>query len=89
MAKIKNKLSGGLRKLFSAEIGNEHIEETGQSRDGRSAPGGVNPATLGTALDSVNQGYVIDGENMDAIASALRAMIRAHGEDVALSEFME
>jgi hypothetical protein len=43
------------KNFFWVEIGNEHLEETGQSRDGCSVPGGVNPATLASALDSLAQ----------------------------------
>lgn len=80
------KLSKGLRRLFEAEIDNEHLEETGQSRDGCSSPGGDNPATLGTTLDSIRQGLELDNEDMDKLETELLALIKVHSENKELKE---
>src|SRR5437867_4108584 len=70
-------ISQALRQLLRAEIGNEHGEQTGQSRDGRSSPGGSFPATLGSACDSLVQGYEpLDGFPVDQVQSELNALIQ-------------
>ncbi len=55
-------ISPELRRIFEIEIENEHLEETGSSRSGASSPGGANPATLGSVLDSIRQGLEVPGE---------------------------
>lgn len=83
------RLSANLNRLFECEINNEHLEKTGQSRDGSSAPGGINPATLGSALDSVNQGLDLDAVNMDVVAQELQSLLDEHGEDAEVRGFMD
>lgn len=80
--------SNGLIRLFVAEIANEHDEETGQSRDGASSPGGECPATLSSTLDSVGQGLEIDGEDMNALVAEIMLLIAIHGPDKEVAYFL-
>ncbi len=69
-----SKVSPALDRLFRAEIANER-------------EGGVAPARLWSALDSVRQGYDTGhGDDSDAIEAELEALIREHGEDMECAE---
>ena len=85
---MSDPISEGLRALFLAEIGNEHDKETGNSRDGRSAPGGASPATLGTALDSVRQGLELRVADMGQVRAELEALVSRHGEAAQVRDFL-
>lgn len=79
--------SASMNHLFEVEIGNEDCG--GASRDGGSSPGGVNPATLGSALDSVEQGLELSGDvDMDVLKVELRALIAEHGADRELADLV-
>lgn len=79
--------SANINRLFEVEIGNEDCG--GNSRDGGSSPGGANPATLGSALDSVEQGLELSGDvDMDALKAELRELIREHDEDCELADLV-
>ncbi len=79
--------SADMNHLFEVEIGNEDCG--GTSRDKGSSPGGVNPATLGSALDSVEQGLELSGDvDMDALEIELRALIAEHGADCELVDLV-
>lgn len=80
-------LSKGLRRLFEVEIDNEHIEETGCSRSGNSYPGGANPATLESCLDSLEQGLDI-GFDSQKLIKELKSLIRKHGEDTEVLDLL-
>lgn len=86
----KIEISEELESLFLDEIDNEHDEETGNSRSGSSSPGGVNPATLESTLDSLNQG-VYDDEDLDVekMAKQLEALIAEHGGETEVREFLD
>lgn len=86
-ANKKPELSEGIRRLFEIEIGNEDVG--GISRDGSSSPGGANPATLGTALDSVQQGLEVDDWDMDLLEEELEDLVRSHGDDAELGDLLE
>lgn len=88
----KTPISEGLERLFDCEIGNEEDPDgSGNSRDRGSSPGGVCPATLWSALDSVEQGLELDypTEDMDAIAEELKALIAKHGKNTEVREFLD
>lgn len=86
-AKEKPEISEGMRRLFEIEIANEDVG--GVSRSGASSPGGVNPATLGSALDSVQQGLEVDDHDMDLLEEELEDLIRFYGEDEELADLVE
>lgn len=85
-AKEKPEISEGMLRLFEIEIANEDVG--GVSRSGTSSPGGANPATLGTALDSVRQGLEVDDWDMDLLEEELEDLIRFYGEDEELSDLV-
>lgn len=69
-------VSWPLKRLFMAEVDNE-------------AEGGTSPATLGTAADSLRQGYEpYVGFDADAAAVELAALLDAHGGDALLEDFL-
>lgn len=79
--------SADMNRLFEVEIGNEDCG--GNSRDGGSSPGGANPATLGSALDSVEQGLDLSGGvDMDVLEAELHALIAEHGADRELADLV-
>ena len=79
--------SADMNRLFEAEIGNEDCG--GNSRDGGSSPGGTNPATLGSALDSVEQGLELSGDvDMNVLEAELRELIEEHGADYELADLV-
>jgi hypothetical protein len=92
-------ISDELRNFFLIEIDNEHDEETGNSRSGSSSPGGVSPATLGSATDSLHQApddvvaewfglETVDTEAINRISQELEDLIDRHGEDALLVDFL-
>jgi hypothetical protein len=83
-------ISGGLERLFEIEIANEHIEETGSSRDGASSPGGVNPATLESCLDSIEQGLELEEHGFDtsAVRAELEGLIATHSGNTQVRQFL-
>jgi hypothetical protein len=70
-------ISDDTARLFGAEVDNED-------------EGGVSPATLASALDSVQQGYdprMFPGQeewDADAVMAEIEALIKEHGEDTEL-----
>ncbi len=81
-------ISEGLKRLFTAEIANEHIEETGNSRDGRSSPGGANPATLASCLDSLDQGLELVLNESATLRQELENLIAIHGDGTEVRAFL-
>lgn len=80
------KLSPKLKRLFEAEFNNEDVG--GRSRDGTSAPGGVNPATLESTLDSLNQGIYESESLTKKLSTELEKLISRHGEDTPVTDFI-
>lgn len=69
----------GTKWLLIAEIENE-------------ADGGVSPATLGSALDSVDQGYCPDPDDhldMGPIGDEIERLIKEHGADKLAEELVD
>jgi len=81
-------VSRGLMRLFAAEIANEHIEETGDSRDGSCSPGGANPATLASCLDSLDQGLELVPNESATLRQELKKLIVIHGTSTGVRTFL-
>jgi hypothetical protein len=81
-------MSEDMIALFECEIGNEHCEETGNSRDGMSSPGGDTPATLSSCLDSIEQGLELDGIDMDELKDELNALISIYGAEKKVADLL-
>lgn len=82
-------ISWPTKRLLMAEVSNEHDAEAGSSHDGRSSPGGVTPATLASALDSVRQGYEpYAGFPAAFVAEELKLLIRQHGPKYEASDLL-
>jgi|SRR5579884_1220743 len=81
-------ISWATKRLLMAEIGNE-AGDSGNSRDGRSSPGGVTPTTLESALDSVSQGYEpYAGFPAEFVIEELKLLIRLHGPTFPADELL-
>lgn len=73
-------ISWPTKRLLMAEVSNERDDETGDSRDGHSSPGGETPATLESALDGVQQGYEpYAGFPAAFVTEELKLLISANG----------
>lgn len=82
-------ISWPTKRLLMAEVLNETDEEAGNSRDGRSSPGGVSPATLASALDTVRQGYEPYAAFPAAfVAEELKLLIGQHGQNCPAGELL-
>ncbi len=72
-------ISWPTKRLLMAEIGNED-DRRGNSRDGCSSPGGKTPATLASALDTMQQGYEpYRGFPAAFVAEELESLTGLHG----------
>lgn len=81
-------ISWPTRRLLMAEVGNED-EGSSNSRDGRSSPGGETPATLQSALDSVQQGYEpYAGFPSAFVAEELKRLVGQHGPKFPAGELL-
>lgn len=83
--------------FFWQEIQNEHDPDTGNSRSGSSSPGGASPATLGSALETLEQcppevvAEMCDepGIGIEEFIDSIKELIQRYGPDRKLIDLVD